>query len=88
MKRDPALVTKLLTFIEEQGSRTFKGAPKIDGYLREAIVDHIYLLNSAGFIELGSETLANRGILVLTWKGCDYLDELRSRSPQLRSVAR
>ncbi len=88
MKRDPILVKQLLLFIEEKGSRMFKGAPRIEGYERDAIVDHLYLLVSGGFVELSGETLANRGTLVLTWKGCDYLDELRARSSDRRKVAR
>ncbi len=80
MRRDPELVRKVLLFVEEKGSRLFKGSIAIEGYERDAIVHHIYLLADGGFIELGRETLADKGPLVLTWKGCDYLDELRSRS--------
>ena len=87
MKRDSNLVAKILLFAEERGSRMFKGCPQIQGYEREAVVDHIYLLVSGGFIELGQETLANRGPLVLTWKGCDYLDEIRARSAKRPSPA-
>ncbi len=77
MKRDFDLVRKLLLFIEERGSRLYKGSIPIEGYDRDAVVHHLFLLADAGLIELGSETLANKGPLVLTWKGCDYLDELR-----------
>ncbi len=80
MRRDPELVRKVLLFVEEKGSRLFKGSIAIEGYERDAIVHHIYLLADGGFIELGRETLADKGPLVLTWKGCDYLDELRSQS--------
>jgi hypothetical protein len=79
MKRDMLLVKKILLFIEEQGSRMFKGKIAIEGYERDPIVEHLYLLASGGFIELGRETIADKGPLVLTWKGCDYLDELRAR---------
>ncbi|TWU02775.1 DUF2513 domain-containing protein [Stieleria varia] len=79
MRRDHKLVRKVLEFVEERGSRVFKGAISIEGYERDQIVHHIYLLVSGGFIELGQETLANRGPLVLTWKGCDFLDQLRAR---------
>ena len=80
MRRDPELVRKVLLFVEEKGSRLFRGSIAIEGYERDAIVHHIYLLADGGFIELGRETLADKGPLVLTWKGCDYLDELRSQS--------
>ena len=80
MRRDFELVRKLLLFVEEKGSRLFKGAIMIEGYDRDTVVHHIYLLADGGFIELGRDTLADKGPLVLTWKGCDYLDELRSKS--------
>ena len=79
MKRDPILVRKVLLFVEEHGSRLFKGAVGIEGYERDAVVDHLYLLAGAGFVELTRESLETKGPLVLTWKGCDYLDELRAR---------
>jgi DNA-binding transcriptional ArsR family regulator len=78
MKRDPILVRKLLSFVEEKGSRMFKGAVIIDGYERDAVVHHLYLLADAGLIELGSNTLGDKGPLVLTWKGCDYVDQQRA----------
>lgn len=78
MKRNPELLKRLLMFIEDRGSRLFKGAIAIDGYERDAIVEHLYLLVSGGFVELGQETLTHKGPLVLTWKGCDYLDSLRA----------
>ncbi len=82
MKRDMVLVRKVLEFIEEKGSRLFKGSIGIEGYEREAVVHHIYLLADAGFVELGQETLTDRGPLVLTWKGCDYMDHLRAKDRQ------
>ncbi len=78
MKRDFNLIHKLLLFIETKGSRRFKGAIGIEGYERDAVVEHLYLMADGGLIELGSQTLADKGPLVLTWKGCDYLDELRA----------
>jgi hypothetical protein len=80
MKRDFNLVHKLLLFVEERGSRLFKGTIPIEGYERDAVIHHLYLIVDAGFVELGEETIANRGPLVLTWKGYDYLDELRAQS--------
>lgn len=80
MKRDFELVHKLMLFIEEKGSRIFKGSVQIEGYERNAVVDHLYLMADGGLIELGQETLANKGPLVLTWKGCDYLDKIRAEA--------
>jgi hypothetical protein len=77
MKRDMVLVRRLLEYVYEKGARLFKGSIQIEGYEREQITLHIYLLAEAGFIELGQDTLADKGPLVLTWKGCDYLEELR-----------
>lgn len=77
MKRDFVLVRRILEFVEERGSRLFKGNIPIEGYERDQVVHHIYLCADAGFIELGRETLADKGILVLTWKGYDYLEHLR-----------
>ncbi len=79
MKRDHVLVRKLLNFVEEKGARLYKGAIQIPGYERDDVVLHIFLLSDAGFIELGQDTLTDKGALVLTWKGCDYLDELKAR---------
>lgn len=79
MKRDHVLVRKLMDFVAEKGARLFKGAIQIPGYERENVVLHLFLLSDAGFIELGQDTLADKGPLVLTWKGCDYLDELKAR---------
>jgi len=79
MKRDYNLVHKLLVFAEEKGSRLFKGGILIEGYERDEVMHHLYLVVDAGFVELGSETLANKGPLVLTWKGYDFLEELRAK---------
>lgn len=82
MKRNMVLVRKLLEFVEERGARLFKGSIQIEGYEREQITLHIFLLADAGFIELGQDTLSDKGPLVLTWKGCDYLEELRAKDPR------
>ena len=79
MKRDMVLVRKLLEFVEEKGKRLFKGSVSVDGYEREHITHHLFLIKDAGFIELGKDTLADKGPLVLTWKGYDYLEALRVR---------
>ncbi len=79
MKRDMYLVRKLLEFVEEKGARLFKGSIQIEGYERDHVVTHLFLVADAGFVELGAETLANKGPLVLTWKGYDYLEELRAK---------
>lgn len=78
MKRDHVLVRKFLEFVEAKGARLFKGSIAIEGYDRDAVMQHLFLLVDAGFVELGDQTLADKGPLVLTWKGCDYLDKLRS----------
>jgi len=85
MKRDLNLVHKLLLFIEERGSRLFKGPIPIEGYERDAVMHHLYLVVDAGFVELGGETIANRGPLVLTWKGYDHLEELERKSGRARA---
>ena len=80
MRRDMVLVYKVLEFVEAKGSRLFKGSIQIEGYERDEIVHHLYLVAEAGFVELGKETLADKGPLVLTWKGYDYLDAIRAKS--------
>ena len=85
MKRDLVLARKVLEFVETRGSRLFKGSVAVEGYERDEVIHHLYLLVSGGFIELGQETLANRGPLVLTWKGCDYLDQLRAKDQPRRA---
>ena len=84
MRRDMELVRRLLFFVEERGSRLFKGNISIEGYERPAIIHHLYLLVDAGYVELGRDTLADKGPLVLTWKGCNYVDELRGRQARPR----
>ena len=79
MKRDMVLVRKLLEYVEANGARLFKGSIQIAGYEREQITLHIFLLADAGFIELGQDTLTDKGPLVLTWKGCDYLESLKAQ---------
>ena len=71
---------KLLLFVEERGSRLFKGPIPIEGYERDEVIHHLYLVVDAGFVELGGETIANQGPLVLTWKGYDYLQELGAKA--------
>ena len=80
MKRDLKLVHKLLLFVEERGSRLFKGPIPIEGYERDEVIHHLFLCVDAGFVELGAETIANRGPLVLTWKGYDYLEKLGAQA--------
>lgn len=80
MKRDPKLVRQVLQFVETNGQDHFKGKILIDGYERDAVIYHLKLLVDGGFVKLGSETLNNSGPLLLTWKGCDYLDQMRARS--------
>lgn len=79
MKRDRNLVHQILKFVETNGSRTFSGRIPIDGYERDAVVHHLHLMADGGLIELGQQTLSDKGILVLTWKGCDYLDAIRAK---------
>ena len=79
MKRDHVLVYKLLSFVEEKGHRLFKGSIPIEGYERDEVIDHLYLLVDAGFVNLGQDTLASKGPLVLTWKGCDYSGRIESQ---------
>ena len=81
MKRDLVLVVKLLNFVEEKGSRLFKGPIQIEGYERDEVIHHLYLVTDAGMVELGEQTLAIKGPLVLTWKGYDYLDKARAQRP-------
>lgn len=79
MKRDRSLIHQILKFVETNGSRMFSGSIPIDGYERDAVVHHLYLMADGGLIELGPHTLADKGILALTWKGCDYIDALRAK---------
>ena len=80
MKRDMKLVRLVMEFVEEHGSMRFKGKIPIEGYERDEITFHLQILASAGYVMLGQETLTNMGPLMLTWKGYDYIDELRRES--------
>ena len=88
MQRDLELAHKVLYFVEEHGKRIFKGSIIIEGYERDAVVDHLYLLTDGGYINMAQETLADKGTLVLTWKGCDYLDELRAKEAMEAKAAK
>ena len=87
MQRDIDLAHKVLYFVEEHGKRIFKGSIIIEGYERDAVVEHLYLLADGGFVNLAQETLADKGTMVLTWKGCDYLDELRAKEAKQKQMA-
>lgn len=78
MKRDMELVYRILCFVEANGNSRYKGAVPIEGYERDAIVHHLQLLAASGFVQLGQETLSSMGNLLLTWKGYDYVEHLRS----------
>lgn len=77
MRRDMELVYRVMLFVEEHGTRRFKGTIPIEGYERDSIVFHLQLLADSGFVQLGQDTLTNIGPLLLTWKGYDYLEQLR-----------
>ncbi|MEL7267790.1 MAG: DUF2513 domain-containing protein, partial [Planctomycetota bacterium] len=70
MKRNFTLARKVLEFVEERGSRRYKGPVPIEGYERDEVIYHLELLADAGYVNLGPETLTHKGVLVLTWKGC------------------
>ena len=52
MRRDHDLVLKLLLFVEAKGARLFQGSITIEGYTRDAVMHHLYLLVDAGFARL------------------------------------
>lgn len=83
MKRDMALIRKILFFLE---ARTFLKAEldlPIEGYERDIIRYHILLLAQAGLIDFEPEKtkggrIIRAHVLGLNWAGHEFLDSVRS----------
>jgi hypothetical protein len=82
MKRDMELVRKILLRVEADG-----GLPNqeirdftLEGYPREVLVHHLWLLNEAGLLEakvFKGHTNFDCVPICLTWRGTEFLDDVR-----------
>lgn len=85
MKRDMDLVRKILLAAEEEADGYASKNPEIDGYTRDQVGYHIYLMEQAGLVE-ASETSAMGSasptaiLNNLTWKGHDFLDAAKNNN--------
>lgn len=75
MKRDMELIKKILLQLEEKPDLKAEELPAIEGYGGLVINYHLMLLAEEEFITAGSPPF----VYGLTWKGHEFLDELRRR---------
>jgi len=85
MNRDKVLIEKLLEYLVEKlpDDVIFSQQIEIDGYEKEDIMYHIYLMNDAGFIQstnlldhLGNVSW-NSAIFRVGWLGYECLEKIR-----------
>ncbi len=79
MKRDMDLIRTLLLKIESFPNFPAGHSVSIEGYSKDEINFHLYLLGDAGLIHSQFEdgSFDSRYISSLTWKGCEFLDAAR-----------
>lgn len=90
MQKNMELLRKLLVAIEAAGSTSLLANPVIEGYNRETVDNHVFLLMEAGLVE--GETLTTLGQRVprgaarrLTFKGHEALAAIRNESVWLKT---
>lgn len=82
MKRDMELIRKILFKIEQEVDNLAVYDLEIEGYSMNQVAYHCSILSEGGYIldydgEYGSDELNCFGISRLTWKGHDFLDNIR-----------
>ena len=78
MRRDMALVKKILKYVENNtpSTRAFIANPEYTNFTEEQVDYHVTLCAKAGLLELNKDGW----ILDLTWSGHDTLEQLRDGS--------
>jgi hypothetical protein len=84
MKRDMDLVRSILLAVEKQTSGCALESPEINGYSKEQIVYHIYIMVQGGLLEAQpTQTQASVipmdfDFINLTWAGHEFIDNARN----------
>jgi hypothetical protein len=84
MKRDMDLVRNILLVIEKETSGFVFEPPKLNGYSKEQIVYHIYIMAQGGLLEAQSRQTSESVIPIdfsfinLTWTGHEFIDNARN----------
>jgi len=92
MKRDWELVRTICLTLEERGSTTIPlRANQVSGYDEEVVSYHMQLLHEAGLIHAKCSHPLNAPLtcwaLSLTWRGHEFLDQIRQETVWNRVVA-
>ena len=80
------LIRKILLKIEQHETDNPIQNIEIEGYSRDIIAYHVYLLKEAELIDavissgMGSTKVTNYAIINLTWKGHEFLDASRDET--------
>lgn len=80
MKRDMDLIRKILLELE---SSSESWAERLDGYEKQEIYHHAYLLIQAGLAEgniFSSSPPPQADLFNLTWQGHEFIDSVRNES--------
>lgn len=85
MRRDYALICKILEYVEREQINGPVAAPSFEGYTPTQVHNHIKLCVEAGYIEAPGAGIYDGGIRYnqidrLTWLGHEALDDLRQRN--------
>jgi hypothetical protein len=84
MKRDMDLVRDILLAVEKETSGFAFESPEVNGYSKEQIVYHIYIMVQGGLIEAQpTQTQAavipmDFSFINLTWAGHEFIDTARN----------
>jgi len=84
MKRDSALIHRILEYVEEQPKNCHIPTNGFDGCASAQVADHAKLCEEAGYLEstgsqyVNSDSLARATVYRLTWEGHEHLALLRS----------
>lgn len=83
MKRDMDLVRDILLAVEKETSGFALEPPKVNGYSKEQIVYHVYIMAQGGLLE--AQPTQNQAAVIpmdfsfinLTWVGHEFIDTAR-----------
>lgn len=85
MKRDWDLIRKILLSLEElPDTASSLASNEVEGYQKDDVAYHIYIMKQAGLIEAICNGTMSDGMLciaqMLTWEGQEFLSKIRQQS--------
>lgn len=85
MQRNKELIRKILFKIEDAVDNVVKTNLKIEGYTKEQVAYHCYILYEGGYIhacnvQYGSNEVYSFSVGRLTWEDYEFLDKIREDS--------